>query len=299
MFANPYQNAVIGVEKGLKANFHTHAGTGKGTCGHNEIDDVLEAYKDAGYRVLTISNHDLLTDTQEYEKKYDMILLNGYEYSKTPHMLCINCNEVCTGNHQQAIDSCLNEGGFVILCHPNWIHKEYWPWNEIDSIHGFAGIEIYNHLIYRLEGSGLATDTWDYLLSNGKLAWGFGNDDFHRWHDLARVWNVILSTSHSHSDIQSAILSGSFYATTGLWLSEFKFEDDVIQISAQFKNTYIKDYQYRFIGQNGKLLDQQTGERGIYRLEGNEKYVRVEVIAENGARLWTQPVYNRDCFKKP
>ena len=44
MYINPYQNAVIGAPRGLKANFHTHAETGKVTCGHNGIDDVLEAY---------------------------------------------------------------------------------------------------------------------------------------------------------------------------------------------------------------------------------------------------------------
>lgn len=299
MYVNPYQNALIGVDHGLKANFHTHAGTGKGTCGHHEIDDVLEAYEDAGYQVLTISNHDLLTDMNQYGEEYDIVLINGYEYSMEPHMLCIGCDELCTGTHQEAIDSCVEQGGFVILCHPNWIRKEYWPWKDIDNIRGFTGLEIYNHLIYRLEGSGLAVDTWDYILSKGRLAWGFGNDDFHRWQDLGRVWNIILSPSHSKSDIISSIKSGSFYVSTGLLLSEFEFENNILKVSACFRNTYIKEYKYRFIGQDGRVLDTQTGESGVYKLNGNEKYVRVEAIGENGAMLWTQPVYNPDCFEKP
>lgn len=299
MYINPYENAVTGVEQGLKTNFHTHAGTGKGTCGHNEIHDVLAAYRDAEYQVLTISNHDLFTNMEEYEGKQGLILINGYEYSKEPHMLCIGGSKVCTGNHQKAIDSCNSQGGFVILCHPNWIHKEYWPWKDIDTIQGFMGIEIYNHLIYRLNGSGLATDTWDHILSKGRLAWGFGSDDFHRWHDLGRAWNIILSPSQSRVDIQSSITSGSFYVSTGLLLDKFIFENNRLQISAQFRDSYIKNYQYRFIGQNGLLLDEQIGEDGIYQFQGNEKYVRVEVIAENGSRLWTQPIYNEAYFERP
>ncbi len=239
MYINPYQNAEISASKGLKANFHTHAGTGRGTCGHNDIDAVLEAYKDAGYHVLTISNHDLFTDMEEHENNYDLVLINGYEYSQNPHMLCIGGSKICTGRHQQAIDACIDEGGFVILCHPNWIHKEYWPWKDIDSIRGYTGIEIYNHLIYRSSGSGLATDTWDHILSNGKLAWGFGCDDFHRWHDIARAWNVIFSPSRSRSDIQSSIVAGSFYVSTGLILNEFTFENNQLVIAAQFKDSYV------------------------------------------------------------
>lgn len=229
MYINPYRNVEISASSGLKANFHTHAGTGEGTCGHNDID----------------------------------------------------------------------EGGFVILCHPNWMHKEYWPWKDIDAIHGFTGIEIYNHVIYRLNGSGLATDTWDHILTSGRLAWGFGSDDFHRWHDLGRAWNVILSPSRSRFDIQSSIISGSFYASTGLLLNEFVFEDNQLVISVQFKDSYIKDYQYRFIGQEGRILDEQTGEHGIYKFQGDEKYVRVEAIGENGAMLWTQPIYDESYFRKP
>jgi hypothetical protein len=214
-------------------------------------------------------------------------------------MLCIGCDAVCTGNHQEAIDSCVEQGGFVILCHPNWIRKEYWPWKDIDNTSGFAGLEIYNHLIYRLEGSGLAVDTWDHILSNRRLAWGFGSDDFHSWQDLGRAWNTILSPSRSRSDIMASIMSGSFYVSTGLWLSEFEFDDNCLKVSACFKKAYIREYQYRFIGQNGQLLDVQTGEYGVYQLDGDEKYVRVEAIGENGAMLWTQPVYRNDYFKKP
>lgn len=298
MYINPYQNAVIDITSGLKANFHTHAGTGKGTCGHYEIDEVLAAYKDAGYQVLTISNHDLFSDVSDYQEKYDIILINGYEYSAEPHMLCIGGTEICTGEHQEAIDACTSQGGFTILCHPNWIRKEYWPWKDIDALKGFTGIEIYNQVVYRLNGSGLATDTWDHILSQGRLAWGFGSDDFHRWHDLGRAWNMIFSPSKSQTDIKSSIAAGSFYASTGLLLKELIFEDNRLMVHAQFRDSYIKELEYQFIGQGGALLDVQAREKGTYEFQGNENYVRVEVTGENGSRLWTQPIYKKDLFHR-
>lgn len=52
--------------------------------------------------------------------------------------------------HQEAILNCKQQGGFAVLCHPNWQRKEYWPWKDIDALFGYTGIEIYNGLISRL-----------------------------------------------------------------------------------------------------------------------------------------------------
>ena len=43
----------------------------------------------------------------------------------------------------------------------------------LESLEGYLGIEIFNGVIFRLEGSGLADDVWDNVLSKGRLIWGF------------------------------------------------------------------------------------------------------------------------------
>jgi hypothetical protein len=287
MFTNTYQSTV----KWVKANFHTHAGTGPNTCGAYEIDDVLALYREAGYGILTISNHDRFTDVKEYQPKHDITLINGFEYSKDKHMLCIGNTGLVSGTHQDVIDECVSQGGFVILCHPNWQEKEYWPWKDMEALNGYTGIEIYNGTVFRLKGSGLATDAWDYLLSRGKKVWGFGNDDFHRWHDFARVWNVICTPSMKEEDIKESIRKGNFYVSTGLVLQEFSRSNGLIKISARAGDTYVTENLYRFIGVNGRVLDEQTGEYGEYRYSGDEPYIRVQVVSEHGAMLWTQPIY--------
>lgn len=298
MYCNPYESINSNQGKWLRSNFHCHAGTGKGTCGSLEIDEVVNIYKDAGYDVLTISNHDLFSDVHEYQEKYDITLINGFEYSKDEHMLLIGCSGLIEYPHQAAIDECNKQGGFAVLCHPNWLYKEFWPWQKVDILTGYTGIEIMNPLIFRLSGCGLATDTWDYLLSQGKIVWGFGNDDFHRWYDAARGWNMVYS-SNKADDIKSAVNKGSFYVSTGLILNEFTVDDDTIKISATSKDTYVRTNKYIFIGKNGEILSEQFGEFGEYHIKGDELYIRSQVVSEHGAMLWTQPVFQAENFRRP
>jgi len=70
-------------------------------------------------------------------------------------------------------------------------------------------------------------------------------------------------------------------------------------MSATSKDNYVKENKYLFIGKDGKILKEVTGEFGEYKLEGNELYVRAQVISEHGAMLWTQPVYDESKFKRP
>ncbi|HOJ09408.1 MAG TPA: hypothetical protein PK733_02305 [Clostridiales bacterium] len=299
MYINPYSSAAEGKGAWMKSNFHTHAGTGPDTCGAYDLEEVVKHYKAAGYMILCISNHDLFTDTSHLKGKYGIGLINGFEYSKNLHMLCIGCKSLIEGEHQAAVNECVNQEGFVILCHPNWQHKEYWPWGKIDALKGYAGIEVFNGVIGRLTGTGLAEDTWDYLLSGGKLVWGFGNDDFHRWHDLNKSWTMIYSESNEENDVKSAIRSGSFYLSTGLFLNEITFDNNIIKLRASENACYPKNYQYTFIGKSGEMLHRQEGEFGEYKLSGNELYVRVKVMGEQGYVLWTQPIYNKNMFERP
>jgi hypothetical protein len=299
MYANPYQGTDREPKHWLKANFHAHAGTGKETCGAYEIDDVVALYKEHGYDVLTLSNHDIFSDTAACQDKFDIVMFNGFEYSTDPHMLCIRTKGLITGSHQEAVFECARQGGFTVLCHPNWQRKGYWSPSMIDALTGYCGIEIYNGIIFELSGTGLATDTWDRLLSQGKQVWGFGSDDFHRWYNLARAWNVIFSPTRHAVDIQASIEKGAFYVSTGLILKDFAFSEETLRVKADSKDTYIRTYRYVFVGKGGRILDEQVGAQGIYHFHGEETYVRVQVVSEHGAMLWTQPIHKVEGFTRP
>ena len=295
MYINPYENLTGG--RWLKTNFHTHAGTGEGTCGRYPIDFVLGQYRELGYGAVCISNHDLYTDTSALSDE-NFCLLQGVEYSHDGHMLTIGVNRSMHDlPHQAAIDETNGQGGFVILCHPNWIRKEYWLREKLDAISGYAGIEVINTLIYRLSGSGRATDAWDYLLRQGRLIYGFGDDDFHMPYDAGRGYTDIYARECSPAGIDGAVRAGAFTASTGLSLVYLTLDGGkTIRVKVKFPTeTYVNEFYYRFINENG-AASEFYGESAEYALNG-DRYVRVEAVAENGAMLFTQPVYDSAYFK--
>lgn len=290
MYVNPYQNLNGG--SWIKTNFHTHSGTGAGTCGKNPLDAVIPVYREAGYGALCISNHDIYTDTSSFSDE-KMFMIDGVEYSAESHMLTIGVKRSYRDlPHQQAIDATNKDGGFSILCHPNWIRKEYWKWSDIDELKGFAGIEVVNLLVARLSGSAIAADTWDHILTGGRLKWGFGNDDFHIFTDAARSWTMIYSQTRDYGGIKKAVDTGALYASTGLELESLVLEGKTIRVKAKYPvDTYVDTFTYRFFKENGVLVKETTGASAEYTLT-DEMYVRCEVIGENGAMMFCQPVYD-------
>jgi hypothetical protein len=302
MMVNPCDTGIGGEGPGtgrwLRCNFHTHAGTGPGTCGSNGLSEVVEAYRQGKYDILCISNHDLFTRTEQLSS--GMKLIHGVEYSTHPHMLTIGVEEHWGKGHQETIDLAKAAGGYVILCHPNWMRKGYWSREMLAATRGYGGIEIFNTVIYRLDGSGYACDTWDWLLSRGKLAFGFGNDDFHIWYDLGRSWTMVNAASDSWPELREAMEAGRMYVSTGLRLRSLELRDGVLGVEAgYFTETWADSFRYRFIGREGAELAAMEGRSAEYRLSGDESYVRVEVTSEEGFRLYTQPVYEDSLFSAP
>ena len=288
MYVNPYENLTGG--RWLKANFHTHAGTGEGTCGRWPIDFVLDLYKKLEYGAVCISNHDLYTDTTALGDD-SLCMVQGVEYSTDEHMLTICAGKSLHGlPHQEAIDEAARRGGFTILCHPNWIRDKYWPLDKISELNGFIGIEVYNGLVTRYKGSGVATDTWDAILKGGRLVYGFGSDDYHMPFDAGRSFTHIYAAEPGEEGIKKAVRAGRFTASTGIGLEEFVFENGALRVKANYlKETYVETFKYRFVTENGIALETE-GKSASYKLNG-ERYVRAEALAENGMLLYTQPLW--------
>ena len=295
-----------------KANLHTHCGTGKGTPGRHDLKEVIGLYRECGYNILAITNSDLYTDASMYEEEFDMTIFDGYEYCKDKEILVVNSKNVVYGKHQQVIDSAIRDGGVSFICHPNraiptgndlkengeYNLKKCWSPIEIDRLGGYTGIEILNGKAFRIGGSGLATDVWDYFLSRGKLIWGIGTDDFHRWEDLSRAFTVIYSPSKSKKDIINAIKRGRFYVSNGLLIRNISFEDNTIKLSVKEEvPTFSNGYRFTVVGENGRVLLTKFGDELKFEISGKEKYVRVQVTSEYGSMLWTQPFYKKSLFE--
>ncbi len=304
MFVNPYQN-VRPDARPMRANFHTHAGTGRNTCGHHSIPAVLAAYKDAGYDILCISNHNRLTKPKFHQWQTNMLLVPGFEFTRKTHIVCVGTKKKYDkeGDQQKAIDEAAANGGFSIIAHPNWLRDWFVPEEDFDVYKNYIGIEIINGSIeYGLsakkerENRSYAGDVYDVLLSKGKLVWAFGNDDFHRWKNLGNAWNMIYCEK-TFPSMCDAVKKGAFYASSGVQLRYLTLDKNTIRIACRAAEYFIEPMRYRFIGYKGEILKEEVAVEGSYALRGDEKYVRVEVTDTVGNMLYTNPVYDDEFFK--
>jgi len=84
---------------------------------------------------------------------------------------------------------------------------------------------------------------------------------------------------------------GLFYASTGVEL------DDIILTPEQIEIRIAKDGEFKFrtefIGSGGKILLHADTNPAIYKLAGDEQYVRAKVYDSAGFVAWVQPVFVR------
>jgi hypothetical protein len=296
MYRNPYEALTEGAGKWFKANFHAHA-TPDEDNGRFSVSKVVDMYQEAGYQILTVSMQNQFIDITDLGTSREMLTISGIEYVEYDGILLVGIRSFLKGNPQLVIDDCVASGGFAVLCHPNWITEEGLPRAltkpQMRELSRYSGIEILNPAIFNTyKGSGLATELWDEFLSSGKLVWGFANDDFHTYSEFARGWNMIYADRLDYGNVRDAVERGSLYASCGLVLQEFSFAEGVVAVEANFARTPAHDIEYKFVGDNGAILDRQVGRRAEYRLRGTERYVRVHASSEGGTGLWTQPVFD-------
>jgi len=97
----------------------------------------------------------------------------------------------------------------------------------------------------------------------------------------------------SESDDQDSLIknmeTGNFYSSTGVYLDDM----DISNKHIEFSITQIDDFLFhtKLIGKNGRTLKEVSTTKVRYEFEGDEGYVRAEIMDSDGAFAWTQPVF--------
>ena len=292
MYYNPYEGITAPDAKWQKMQMHAHAGVlREHYCGIYPTAYVVEAYKNAGYDGIAITNHDLYMPYNM--KREDISLIDGVEYSLSYHTLLYGVNRYQYEGmtHQEIIDYTLSQGGFVVIAHPDYKGYDYWPIEDMEKLTGYVGVEVIRAPMDspgEFNGAaGFTIGKWDHLLTKGRQVYAFGNDDFHTWKRLNKAWNMVYAKSAGFKDIKEAVEAGRFYATTGAELDSFGFDGKRITVKAKPDGTYT----YRFIGSGGKLLGEVKGEAATHEVNPDEIYVRTEVINQDQQIMFLQPVF--------
>jgi len=286
VFVSPYHSCPTPQFKG---NLHTHTTNSDGPLPPQE---TVRAYADLGYDFLMLSDHDGVTAFNDLDSR-GMTLIHGNEITQNGiHILHVGADGVVAPvrNRQAVINAINRQGGFAIVNHPNWgenfIHCKQ---AEMETLRDYDGLEIYNGVSERVEGSALATDRWDMLLSKGRRVWGFGNDDCHVPCDFGVVWNMVFAEENSAQALIAAMRQGCFYVSTGVGIDAIRVEDNRLIVESE-------DTQcFRIVRDHGMVLATVEGQTLEFEAPDIEplSYVRIECFGFGPRMAWTQPFFTQ------
>lgn len=287
-----------------KGNLHTHTNNSDGELSPKE---VLEGYKKRNYDFLAITDHNKVTEVEEYSQK-NFLILPGIEIDvgkssleTSYHLVGINVKreiEISLDSKawqqmkvQEGIDFLRGKGCEVILAHPYWSGLTM---EELFSLEGQLGIEVYNSTCLRGIGKGLSSIYWDALLAKGKLSWGFAVDDAHFRHaDAYRGWIIVKASALNKESIISSVKKGLFYSSSGPKIKEVNFDGKRVYVHT----SPVKTITFICDNAKGRSIWNEDGKEfceSEFELKGEEKYLRIECIDKNGESAWTNPLFLRD-----
>jgi len=286
-FRNPFK------KKGnwYKGNLHLHTTNSDGAYTPEEI---CALYKKAGYDFISITDHNKVTEVKKIPPSF--LVISGAELNKGDfHVVAVGLKKefnVENFSYQEIIDEINRKKAYPIIAHPYW---SGFSSSDLLKLKNYIGIEIYNNTCEKAKGKGYSSVQWDEILQKGKKIFGFASDDAHHHFDKYREDDVVGSfimvkaASLSEKSILNSIKNGYFYSSTGPIIENIEISENTIYIkTSPVKHIDFIAYAYRgsrFSGK-GKLLKEIE-----YKINGDEKYIRIEITDKNGEKAWTNPVY--------
>lgn len=196
-------------------------------------------------------------------------------------------------------------GGIMQVNHPNFLWSVpladmmdlpdstlFELWNGHPIVYNLGGTDSTGHVMPSTEAR------WDSILSRGKLLFGVADDDSHSFRpedagnpDLARPgrgWIWVRADTLSPTAILDALRRGDFYSSTGIVLRDLRVSPGEYRL--EITPAGDRRYLTEFIGHGGRVLATSTTLRPVYRITGNEGYVRARVSDSSGRMAWTQAV---------
>ncbi len=295
-----------------RGNLHTHTTASDGDASPEE---TVRWYRRHGYDFLVLSDHNHRTILNHAGKRRlkRPLMIPGEEVTlriksgqTAIHLGAIGISRMVEPidaddvlpTIQANVNAILEAGGIASINHPNYT----WAFDheQIKQVKGTSLLEIYtgdptNNSIGAL-GKLSVEQIWDGVLSAGKPIFGVATDDSHHYHDFAphllnpgRAWVVVRSSELSQEAIVSALAAGDFYASSGVTLAELETSRSDIYLRVEPEKGAL--YWTDFIGKDGMILSQVEGTEAVYRIRGDEGYVRAQVMSSRGFKAWTQPVF--------
>jgi predicted metal-dependent phosphoesterase TrpH len=296
-----------------KGNTHTHTTY---SDGDTPAVDVVRWYKEHGYQFVVLTDHNSLHPAVDRRDRHradvPFLVMSGEEVSdrlgdKPIHINGLNLWEQVEPLHgasaveviQRDVDSIRRFGGAPQINHPNF--KWAITSDDLLQVADVKLFEIFNghREVNNLGGGEVpgAEETWDRILSSGKVIYGVASDDAHQFKQPGmteavagpgRGWVVVRAARLGPEEIVEAMEDGDFYSSTGVELRDYQVTTSAVTIMVE-EQPWCK-YRIQFIGRDGIVLKEVRSSPASYTFN-RDLYVRAKVVDSNGRTAWTQPVF--------
>ena len=291
-----------------RGNIHTHSNQSDGVL---PPQAVVQAYKDAGYDFLQLSEHFIehfkwpINDTRQFRSN-NFTTLIGVELHAPEtsagelwHIVAAGlpldfapCGPNETG--AQLAKRARDAGAFIGIAHPAWSQLTLEDGLTIDSAHA---VEIYNHGCAIENDRGDGWYLHDQLMNEGKRLSAFATDDAHfKTPDHFGGWVNVKTQSLDPDELLNALKAGQYYSSQGPEINDIKLDGkdieitcspvDTITVVCGVSRTCVKTGK-AITSANFNLANLEQG----WLLKKPSPWFRVTVIDHAGKRAWSNPFW--------
>ena len=291
--ANPFQQE----GNWYKAALHVHTKTSDGDV---DVATRLAQYRSAGFHVVAVTDHWKTNDLSAFSVG-NFLAINSMEAhpptgtgAPAHHFVCLDLPHPFTlakeWPAQQLIDTAKRAGGKIVYAHPYWTAHSI---EEMQEVSGYVAVEVYNGHCDLASAKGFSQVHIDQLLNKGLFVGLTAVDDIHKSAWIGQGWTMIRAKGLTKADIMEAFAKGSFYASCGPTIEDFRVENGTVLL----KSSPVSRIRFLFNGAGGGRLYQGEGGKPVaearWKFAGGRKptkWVRAEVVDKDGKHAWTNPL---------
>jgi hypothetical protein len=291
-----------------RGNLHTHSTLSDGAL---TPEKVVDAYKDAGYDFMMLSDHFIgnynwpIADTRAMRSNRFTTILGSEVHAPATAVgelwhivaagLPLDFEPAAPDESGAALARRAAEAGaFIGIAHPAWSQLTIEDGRAIDCAHA---VEIYNH------GCAVECDRgdgWyllDQLLTENRRLTAFATDDAHFWTpDHFGGWVNVKSESLEPEALLEALKQGQYYSSQGPQIHEVAVSGNEMSIACSPVDTIVVVCgNSRTVGRHGRAitsatLDLTKLDKG-WLLKEPSPWLRAIIIDHSGRRAWTNPIW--------
>ncbi|MCL2772303.1 MAG: hypothetical protein FWD71_03045 [Oscillospiraceae bacterium] len=309
-----------------KANLHCHTKEYDSGAGFTTPLQIKELYKSHGYNIVAFTDHNKLT-YKDYLNDDAFMALPGFEVTwNDPETLKIyhfNCFPKYCGvkedyfplnlefsleNVNKLIKSYVDNDYLVMYNHPaaSFHGSTFYETDEFLGLKGIFAVEIYNHIVEKINLTGRSDIYYDTMLRNGIKLWAVAADDNHSgskeldyppdspYSKYMGGFVMLKAEELSHACIITALESGDFYSCVGkngkapqiysMYIENNIFYADFTPV----KSVHLKNSVWHCphkLSLNGDITHVE------FEIDNGWTYIRLEITDSDGYKALGNPYF--------